>query len=154
MLVTYQKLIYLIYTVDFIHSNSVATKKHDFCVSIMSIVEADRMAKLMVRKMKYPWIFILFMDAVRVSEYSVNKWWIGKDLEVDMANSRYSATNCLEWLKKKTKTIMQISRSYGWDLNTDMPTYGAWTFLIQMWCLGDKWTILLSKEMITTILYT
>lgn len=38
----------------------------------MIILEADRMAKLMVGVMKYPWIFLLFMDAVRVSEHTVS----------------------------------------------------------------------------------
>ena len=38
----------------------------------MIIFEAERMAKLMVEVMKYPWILLLFMDAVRVSEYTVS----------------------------------------------------------------------------------
>lgn len=38
----------------------------------MIMFEADRMAKLMVVVMKYPRIFLLFMDVVRVPEYTVS----------------------------------------------------------------------------------
>jgi len=38
----------------------------------MVILEAERMAKLMGGVMKYPWTFLLFADASRVSEYRVS----------------------------------------------------------------------------------